>query len=30
VKEAVEDEIIPYERYESYLRLIETLDEEKF
>lgn len=30
VKEAVEDEIIPYERYESYLRLVETLDEEKF
>ena len=30
VKGAVEEEIIPYERYESYLRLIETLDEEKF
>lgn len=30
VKEAVEEEIIPYERYESYLRLVETLDEEKF
>ncbi len=30
VKKAVEDEIIPYERYESYLRLVETLDEEKF
>lgn len=30
VKEAVEEEIIPYERYESYLRLVESLDEEKF
>jgi ribosome biogenesis GTPase len=30
VKKAVEEEIIPYERYESYLRLVETLDEEKF
>lgn len=30
VKKAVDNEIIPYERYESYLRLVETLDEEKF
>jgi ribosome biogenesis GTPase len=30
VKEAVEQEIIPYERYESYLRLVETLEEDKY
>ncbi len=30
VKKAVEEEIIPFERYESYLRLVESLDEEKF
>lgn len=30
VKKAVEEEIIPYERYDSYLRLVETLEEDKF
>lgn len=30
VKNAVEEEIIPFDRYDSYLRLVETLDEEKF
>ncbi len=30
VKTAVEEEIIPFERYDSYLRLVETLDEDKF
>lgn len=30
VKKAVEDEIIPYERYDSYLRLVETLEEDKY
>lgn len=30
VKKYVDKEIIPYERYESYLRLVETLDDERF
>ncbi len=30
VKKYVEEEIIPYERYESYLRLVESLDDERF
>lgn len=30
VKKYVEEEFIPYERYESYLRLVETLDDERF
>lgn len=30
VKKGVEEEIIPPERYESYLRLVESLDEEEF
>lgn len=30
VKKAVEEEIIPFERYESYLRLVETLEEDKY
>lgn len=30
VKKGVEEEIIPPERYESYLRLVESLDEDEF
>lgn len=30
VKKGVEEEIIPPERYESYLRLVDSLDEDKF